>query len=442
MARPTSTVVLAIWALESGSVCEVPGHAPYRLCVQFEWMGLNVRYGRCTIRLGCCARFGGVVFVKKRAVWAFVVLSVMLSAVPAASAASWSLTPVPSPDGASASLSSVSCASAKLCVAVGQTGSNQAFSAVWRNGRWSIVPVAAPSGVLPSNLSSVSCAANGRCVAVGGYCTDFCQGNAALSELFNGTGWVIEPTPPSTFEQNTLSAVSCSSASACTAVGGASSDISMQLASATLIYRWNGSRWSSQTPPALNGVGLTAVSCSSAIDCTAAGSTESSVAARWNGVSWSAHTTADPAAIMLGVSCSAGTACTAVGYDSPQTPPDTTRAERWNGVTWSDQTSPSPNVNGSRLLGVSCAAARSCTAVGYANGALAERWTGTSWSEQPTPNPAGAAPYAVPQLQSVSCTDNGTVCMAVGDYADTAGVTRLLAERTMARRPPKLPRRA
>src|SRR5450755_3365503 len=185
----------------------------YRLCVQFEWMGLNVRYGRCTIRLGCCARFGGVVFVKKRAVWAIVVLSVMLSAVPAASAASWSLTPVPSPDGASASLSSVSCASAKLCVAVGQTGSNQAFSAVWRNGRWSIVPVAAPSGVLPSNLSSVSCAANGRCVAVGGYCTDFCQGNAALSELFNGTGWVIEPTPPSTFEQDTLSAVSCSSAS-------------------------------------------------------------------------------------------------------------------------------------------------------------------------------------------------------------------------------------
>jgi hypothetical protein len=383
--------------------------------------------------------FGGVVLVQKRAVWAIVVLSVMLSAVPAASAASWSLAPVPSPNGESASLSSVSCASAKLCVAVGQTGSNQAFSAVWRSGRWSIVPVAAPSGALPSNLSGVSCATNGHCMAVGGYCTNFCRGNAALAELFNGTGWVIEPTPASRFDQNTLSAVSCSAATACTAVGGASSEVGMQPASATLISRWNGSSWSSQTPPALDGVGLTAVSCASATDCTAAGSTGTPVAARWNGVTWSAHSTPDAGAMVLGVSCSAGAACTAVGYDSPQTPPDTTRAERWNGAAWSDQATPSPNVNGSRLLGVSCAAARSCMAVGYANGTLAERWTGTSWAVQPTPNPAEAAAYSVPQLQSVSCTDSGTICMAVGDYADTAGVTRLLAERTLARQPPKVP---
>ena len=67
------------------------------------------------------------------------------------------------------------------------------------------------------------------------------------------------------------------------------------------------------------------------------------------------------------------------------------------GLSWKIQ--PTPNPSGatfSYLNGVSCTAATACIAVGYSRNstgtdlALAERWNGSSWRIQPTPNPAGA----------------------------------------------------
>ena len=117
------------------------------------------------------------------------------------------------------------------------------------------------------------------------------------------------------------------------------------------------------------------MSCTAATVCTAVGSYANSsglvaMAERWNGSSWKIQPTPTGArpGFLSGVSCTAATACTAVGdYDSSGM--DVTLAERWNGSTWKIQ--PTPNPAGGTysslplLNGVSCTAPTACTAVGY-----------------------------------------------------------------------------
>ena len=79
---------------------------------------------------------------------------------------------------------------------------------------------------------------------------------------------------------------------------------------------------------------------------------------------------------------------------------------------WVIQPSPSPGVNNyNTLRSVSCTATSACTAVGYYTNdhtgvTIAERWNGTSWKVQPTPNPTGAI---VSYLFGVKCVSATTV---------------------------------
>ena len=228
--------------------------------------------------------------------------------------------------------------------------------------------------------------------------------------------------------------MSCTSASACTAVGASSSG--------ALAERWNGTTWSIQHTPTPTGGSntlLQGVSCASASACTAVGSTSTStttvtLAERWNGTAWSIQHTPNPTGVqgsgLAGVSCASASACTAVGIDITGPSSGGSLAERWNGTTWSIQHTPTPAGGSSVVLGgVSCTLASACTAVGdYNSGTtgvtLAERWNGTAWSIQTTPNPTGAP---VSLLNGVSCA-SATACTAAGGYNNgTAGVT--LAER-------------
>ena len=81
------------------------------------------------------------------------------------------------------------------------------------------------------------------------------------------------------------------------------------------------------------------MSCTSASACTAvgyyaSGSTYVTLAERWNGTKWSIqHTpnpTGAPGSWLDGVSCASASTCTAVG-DPNFSPPQVTLAERWNG---------------------------------------------------------------------------------------------------------------
>ena len=199
-----------------------------------------------------------------------------------------------------------------------------------------------------------------------------------------------------------------------------------------------GSGWSvtpSPNPRARNGL-LYAVSCPTTSVCTAVGLhvRESglgvTLAERRNGGVWTAQSTPNPAgaasSVLFGVSCSSDSACTGVGQFVTRSGAQRTLAERWNGSSWAIQPTPNPASRSSRLFGVACPAANSCTAVGGANSKLlVERWDGTHWRIQPATVPPGAQ---FSELNAVTCTA-AVSCVAVGDYVNSSGIDVTLAER-------------
>jgi hypothetical protein len=122
----------------------------------------------------------------------------------------------------------------------------------------------------------------------------------ASAAVTAASGWSIQHTPnPTGGSDVILNGVSCTSASACTAVGGPPQPATTGV---TLAERWNGTTWSIQHTPNPTGASLTllqGVSCASASACTAVGSTSTStttvtLAERWNGTTWSIQTTPNP----------------------------------------------------------------------------------------------------------------------------------------------------
>jgi hypothetical protein len=336
---------------------------------------------------------------------------------------SWSIQATPNPKGEQISgLLGVSCASADACTAVGQGGVN-ALTETWNGTSWSIQPTPEPSGAEGGDLSGVACTSANACTAVGDY-VDSSDTPVTLAETWNGTSWSIQSTPNASGSQDSvLYGVSCTSGSACTAVGEYDNSSGTEV---TLAEAWNGSSWSIETTPDPAGAQqsyLTGVSCTSASACTAVGQFYDSsdvgfaLAEAWNGTSWSIETTPDPSGAQessfTAVACNSDGTCTAVGDYIDSSSDEDTLAEAWNGSSWSVQTTPNPSGGEvSALSGVSCTSSSACTAVG-ASGAdsLAENWNGTSWSIQPTPNPSGAQASI---LNGVDCTSSG--CTAAGEF--------------------------
>jgi hypothetical protein len=223
---------------------------------------------------------------------------------------------------------------------------------------WSVVPTPSPAGASASELGGVACSGAGACTAVGdsGSSPDL----AALAERWDGTAFTIQPVPsPASSQSTELGGVSCPAATACTAVG------SYRVPSPggyptthSLAERWDGTAWSIQPTPDLQG-GLAAVSCPTVSDCTAVGAR----AEQWNGSAWSGETLPIPHGavnvFLFGVSCTAASACIAVGSYSVQgSPGDHPLAEQWNGSAWSTQPMPTPPGAGDASLNaVSCPAA-------------------------------------------------------------------------------------
>jgi hypothetical protein len=252
-------------------------------------------------------------------------------------------------------------------------------------------------------------------------------------------GWSIVSSPNHTPGDNVLTAVSCRPASSCKAVGY-SFDTSLG-AYQTLIESWNGKRWSIVSSPnaGTSDNDFLGVSCVSANACTAVGFSNSSGVNRtliesWNGKRWSIVASPNNGTgsnILDGVSCVSANACTAVGYhDDTNLGVSQTLIESWNGTRWSIVPSPSNGTTQNILYGVSCEAARSCTAVGYAANAsvggfhtVIESWNGSSWSLVPSPNIGTSS-----NLLRVSCRSSSS-CQAVGSYGNASlGVGQTLVE--------------
>ena len=423
-------------------------------------------------------------------------LMAMLLTLVAASAASesavaspgWSIQPTPSlagpPQGV---LYGVSCTTT-ACFAVGDyvntAGTRVPLVEQWNGTSWS----AQTTPALPGDgvLYGVSCTAT-RCTTVG-YETDGSGAEVTLAEQWNGSGWAIEPAATlSGAARSVLSGVSCTSDTACIAVGYW---VNASGTGQTLAEEWNGSSWSQQptaTPAA--GGDLARVSCSAWNACTALGQASgTTLSYRWNGSAWSAQTIAIPTGAtsteLYGITCTGSTLCTAVGhwreircnngqptcncfrwpgctfkqgtlieqwtgsawtvqsafggaatmYDVSCTTSACTAvgtnggngtwAEQGSGANWTVQTTPTPAGGGS-FQGVACTTATACVAVGQGNGAtLAEGWNGSAWTIQPTPNPPGPGSSG---FSGVSCP-SVTACTAVGSYTNTSGTQVPLAE--------------
>jgi hypothetical protein len=297
----------------------------------------------------------------------------------------WSVVPTPHPKGSTRSvLSGVSCTSVTFCIAIGASSLGP-LAERWNGKTWAIQAIPKQGA-----LSRISCPSAWACIAVGN------SDGSTLAERWNGTTWAIQATP----NRGPLSGVSCTSASACTAVGlyvNSAGDV------LTLAERWNGKTWGVQAtpnPPADGNLpysALNGVSCTSASACTAVGYSDNNslgyplpLAERWNGATWAIQATPNLSdlndGMLNGVSCTSASACTAIGYygqDPTGGDFEGTLAEGWNGKTWAMQSIPSPSGGSdgqSELFGVSCTSAAACTAVGdyYPN-----RSTG--------PNPASLA---------------------------------------------------
>ena len=325
----------------------------------------------------------------------------------AASGAGWSLQ-----DGAnvtpsySGTMHGLDCASASSCVAVGtqaqRDNAHRTLVETWDGTSWTIQPAPSPSGTTSAELQDVACPAPDACLAVGWF-RDSEENDHPLLERWDGTSWTIQPAP---LQSGAVSSISCTSTTACTAVGSAP-------------IRWDGSTWSVQTaasPAGSRGLGLTGVSCVSATDCTAtghyldSGTSWRTLAEHWDGTSWTLLPTEEPngswQAELRDVSCTSATDCTAVGDFI--TNAQLTLVERWDGTRWTIQPSPnrSGTESGNRLWGVSCASATACVAVGEPG--LIEQWDGTSWTIQTSLDVS-----LLRAVHAVACT-SPAACTAVG----------------------------
>src|SRR6266568_2577916 len=333
---------------------------------------------------------------------------------------SWSIQPVPGIHD-NAALTGVSCTTASACTAVGYD-LEVTLGETWDGTAWSITPTITPLSLLGQHsLTAVSCTSPSACMAVG-FTAQGVTGEATLAERWDGTRWTIVPTPNRPDSQ--LFGVSCTSPSACIAVG-------RSFPSGVLTMRWNGTAWSLlKTPNPAHPGDLFSVSCTSASACTAVGGSNNdrvTLAEVWNGTSWKIQPTPSTARadadVLFGVSCTSSSACTAVGEFARFGGRPVSLAQRWDGTSWSIQPTPNPLGSGNivSLSGVSCTSGTACTAVGgFVNssgqgGTLAEAWDGTSWSIQPTP---ALPPRDLPGLGGVSCT-SASACIAVGSASDT-----------------------
>lgn len=350
---------------------------------------------------------------------------VAAAAAPSAAEAGWSIQPAPRPAHAGdTELFGVSCTSTRDCMAVGQsvvasTGNAIPLVEHWNGSRWSIQPTPIrTANDWQGALTDVSCSSSTACMAVGAFDTDNWSG--PLAERWNGSSWSLQRIPQSIGAEEFFG-VSCASSTGCIAVGGGQ---------ASFAQRWDGKRWSFENIRFGDLQGraneLTDVSCPSRGTCAAVGTDDIGlcgddysdylvpVLGLWRSGRWSLrrHPNLGCSNTYIGenelnaLSCTSTTACTAVG----------TAVYRWDGHHWSIQ--PAAN-GGDELLGVSCTSRNACTAVG----SRGYTWNGHGWSSQPISSPSGTTG----ELYSVSCTSPGS-CVAVGKDENHAGWDSLLIE--------------
>jgi hypothetical protein len=180
-------------------------------------------------------------------------------------------------------LDAVSCASTNSCWAGGawfSTATSGTLTEHWNGRKWALTHTGT-SGVTGAALYGESCRRS-FCMAVGN------KNARALAEKLAGGKWSVGyPPTPAGGSSALLAAVSCATTSACMAVGHFTKPTDH-----TLTERWNGAKWSVIAAPSPSGqADLTAVACTSAGNCWAVGTTgglttTAKLIEHWTGGKW------------------------------------------------------------------------------------------------------------------------------------------------------------
>ena len=286
----------------------------------------------------------------------------------------------------------------------------------WDGSRWSLGHVPDPMGASPRTVvyvDDVSCPSGSDCWAVG-----FNSGRGASTAQdtwhWDGTRWSYVATPALAGAQDTLTGVSCVSASDCWAVGEAGSGLPF----AWELEHWDGRRWSLAPAPQTGSAGETRIACVSSADCWAVG--DEREALHWDGSRWSgAPTPKLPGGITYGVSCASSSDCWAVGVsesdDQPETSTTGSWAMHWDGSAWALAKIPHPDGTAhnsdNELYGVTCTK-QACWTVGWSLGSghdgVILKWQGSKWTRVAAPQPGVRG-----SLSEVACTSPSS-CWALG----------------------------
>lgn len=326
------------------------------------------------------------------------VIALMLAAPPA-DAATWTVTRSPNATPFDNVLWGVDALSPTSAWAVGHadTGTLPTRRPVvqrWNGASWASTPSPLPPG--GGELRDVDALSSSSAWAVG--FTNSSVGFDTLIERWNGSTWGIVPSP-NVGAQNHLLGVRAFSTNDAWAVG--SHNVPGTLNFATLVMRWDGSRWSlvpSPNPePAENR--LQDVDGVSSSDLWAVGFRQNdpygvrqSLILHFDGSTWSTvPTSAALDATLEGVVALGSDDVWAVGWKfSLQLLWHVPFALHWDGSSWSEVPVPSPSPQGGRLFGVAAISGTNLYAVGHANAgggipSLIMHWNGSQWNVESSP---------------------------------------------------------
>jgi hypothetical protein len=361
--------------------------------------------------------------------------------------------------GGDAEINSVSCASAGNCGAGGfytdRSGRAQAFVVSQVKGAWGKaieVPGSAALNTGTARVTSVSCASAGNCSAVGFYTAR--SGNQGFVVSQVGGSWgKARQMPSATLNSGGggfIYSVSCASAGNCSA-GGIYTDKAART-QAFVVSQVRGSWGKAIEVPgtaALNVGGaaiIDSVSCKSAGNCGAggyyadkSGKARPFVVSEVRGVWRKAAQVPGVAALnivgnaeIISLSCASAGNCAAGGFYTARSGTQAFAVSQVAGV-WRNavQVPGSAALNAghqAQISSVSCASAGNCGAGGYYTD-RAGKWQplvvgdvrGTWGKAQAVPGSAALNRGGYAGISSVSCASAGN-CGAVGFYTDRAGM--------------------
>ncbi|WP_295695612.1 hypothetical protein [Lapillicoccus sp.] len=131
----------------------------------------------------------------------------------------------------------ISCPTTNFCAAIADSGTesyrSRPIAEVLSGGSWTALELPLPAGAPLATLTSISCPAAGVCVAVGSYYPPTSTGASAnLVETLTGGRWSARRVPNAAVGDNSLAAVSCAAVGSCVAVGtGSHGPYALRLAS-------------------------------------------------------------------------------------------------------------------------------------------------------------------------------------------------------------------